>query len=99
MPNAVARSLRQQGVDVLTVAEAGLRGARDREILVRSHEAGRVVVTEYADYLRLHYEGVPHSGIAYCHQQSRTIGEIVEFLVIIGRVLEPSEMANRVQYL
>ena len=40
---AVARGLRQRGVDVLTVPEAGMMGASDREHLERARAEGRVL--------------------------------------------------------
>jgi hypothetical protein len=43
--------------------------------------------------------GVPHAGIACCHQQARTLGEIIQGLVLIWNVYESAEMVNRVEYL
>jgi uncharacterized protein (DUF433 family) len=59
------------------------------------------IVAEHPDddFLRLHAAGVPHAGIAYCHQQARTLGEIIQGLVLIWNVYESAEMVNRVEYL
>ncbi|HLH26282.1 MAG TPA: DUF5615 family PIN-like protein [Chloroflexota bacterium] len=99
MPNAVAQALRQREIDVLTVHEASLLGRPDHELLAHAHAAGRVMVTHDADYLRLHSQGVEHAGIAYCAHGSRTIGQIVERLVLIHEVFQPDEMLNRLEYL
>ncbi len=99
IPNAVAQALRQRGIDVLTAHEAGLLGRRDYELLAHAHAAGWVMVTHDADYLRLHSQGVDHTGIAYCAHSSRTIGQIVEGLVLLHEVYQPDEMANRLEYL
>ena len=40
-----------------------------------------------------------HSGIAYCAKDTKSIGEIIRGLVLIWEVLEPEEMANRVEFL
>jgi len=57
------------------------------------------VITQDADFLRLHTEGVPHAGIAFWRQQNRTIGEVLRRLVLIHAAMSPDEMTNRVEYL
>jgi hypothetical protein len=99
MPNAVVQVLRQREIDVLTVHKAGMLGRPDYELLAHAHAAGRVMVTHDADYLRLHSQDVEHAGIAYCAHGSRTIGQIVESLVLIHEVYEPDERTNRLEYL
>ena len=47
----------------------------------------------------LHARGVRHAGIAYCHQHARTIGGVLSAPVLLWQVMEPQEMANRVEYL
>ena len=99
IPAALADALRHRGIDVTTTADAGLVGAPDRDHLVFAVEAGRVVVTEDIDFLRLHAAGERHTGIAYCHPQSRSIGEMLRRLVLIHAALSPEDMKNRVEYL
>ena len=96
---AIAAGLRRQGIDVTTTPEAGLIGATDEQQVAYALPAGRVLFTSDRDYLRLHARGEPHAGIAYCHQQTRNIGEIIDGLILIWEVFEPAEMANRVEYL
>jgi len=64
VPRAVVRGLRERGVDVLTVSEAGLLGASDEEHLARAFAEGRVIFTRDTDFLRLHDTGREHAGIA-----------------------------------
>ena len=80
-------------------ADAGLAGAPDRDHLAFAAAAGRVVVTRDTDFLRLRAAGEPHTGIAYCHWQSRNIGETLRRLVLIHAALSAEEMKNRVEYL
>jgi predicted nuclease of predicted toxin-antitoxin system len=96
---AIADGLRRRGIDVSTTPEAGLLQATDQEQLDYVRAQGRVRFTEDADFLRLHAAGESHPGIAYCHQQTRSIGEIVRGLVLIWELLDPGEMANRVEYI
>ena len=55
--------------------------------------------TQDRDFLRLHAAGVPHAGIAYCEKDTKSIGALIQGLVLIWELLEPQEMANRVEFL
>ncbi|MEP6932536.1 MAG: DUF5615 family PIN-like protein [Nitrospirota bacterium] len=68
IPKAVTEGFRRRGVDVITVQELGLQAIEDARHLERASQYGRVVVTQDADFLRLHASGLPHRGIAYVHQ-------------------------------
>ena len=83
---AVARAPRRRGIDVLTSIEADLVGAPDFVQLARAHAEGRVMVTHDDDFLR--FQNDPHSGIAYCKQRSRSIGELIEMLLLTYDVME-----------
>ncbi len=96
---AVAQGLRRRGIDVTTTADAGLLGADDADHIAFAVANGRVIVSNDPDFLRLHDQGVEHTGIAYCHQQSRSIGEMIRALELIWEILEPEEMRNRVEFI
>ena len=51
---AVALGLRQRGIEVLTVQEAGLTGESDLSHLALAAAQGRVIFTQDDDFLRLH---------------------------------------------
>ena len=40
-----------------------------------------------------------HAGIAYCDKDTRSIGDVIRALVLIWEILEPDELANRVEFL
>ena len=96
--NAVARGLRVRGVDVLTVAEAGMRGAEDEEHLRLAASQGRAIFTQDDDFLRLHAQGVGHAGVIYARQRA-SVGDIVRGLVLVYQVLEPEDLVNRLEFL
>jgi hypothetical protein len=96
---AVAEGLRRRGMDVTTTTDADLLGTDDLDHVAFALARGRVIFSHDEDYLRLHDQGVQHAGIAYCHQESRSIGEIIRGLELIWEVLEPEEMRNRVEYI
>src|SRR6476620_5290746 len=75
--DGVAAGLRRRGIDVAVGWEADLAGSEDARQLEFAASAGRVLVTHDSDYLRLDAEGVAHAGIAYCHQEALSIGEMV----------------------
>ena len=96
---AVAAGLRRHGIDVSTTADAGLQQAPDEHHIAFGLAQGRVIFTQDKHFLRFHALGTHHAGIAYCHQQTRAIGEIIDGLVLIWELLDPQEMENRVEYL
>jgi hypothetical protein len=98
MPNAVAAALRRHGIDVVTTAVAGLLSAPDIVQLEHARNTNRVMATQDGDFLGLHYQ-TTHAGIAYCEQGSRSIGEIVEGLVLIYEAFSAEEMVDHVEYL
>src|SRR5947207_3034387 len=99
VPLAIAQGLRRRGIDVTTAADAGLLGAADEAHLAFAVPQGRVVFTNDEDYLALHDQGREHAGIVYCHQQSRSIGDIIRALMLLWEILDPEDMKNRVEFI
>jgi len=89
----------RRGIDATTTPEAGLLSATDEEQVLYASAQGRTLFTQDRDFLRLHAAGMPHSGIAYCGKDTKSIGEMIQALVLIWEVLEPNEMRNRVEFL
>jgi predicted nuclease of predicted toxin-antitoxin system len=96
---SIADGLRKRGVDVTTAADAQLVGSDDRDHLSFSVAENRIIVTHDDDFLKLAARGEPHAGIAYCRSQTRSIGEIVEYLAMMSECLTPDEMNGRVEFL
>ena len=96
---AIAGGLRRRGVDVTTTPEVGLMRATDEQQAAYSLAEGRILFTQDQDFLRLDAAGVPHAGIAYCVKDTKSIGEIIQGLVLAWEVCEPKEMASCVEYL
>lgn len=90
---AIADGLRRRGIDVTTTEDAGLFGENDPVHIAFANSQQRVICTSDSDFLRLHDENVAHPGIAYFHQQTRSVGEVIGALELIWEVLEP-EIAN-----
>jgi predicted nuclease of predicted toxin-antitoxin system len=96
---AIAEGLRRHGIDVTTTPDAGLVHATDEDHITFGMAQRRVIFTQDQDFLRIHAAGIPHVGIAFCRQQTRTIGQIIDSLRLIWGVLEPQEMENRVGFI
>jgi predicted nuclease of predicted toxin-antitoxin system len=96
--HAVADGLRRRGIDCSTTVDASLLGAHDPDQLAFAKSQGRVLFSNDADFLCAHNQGIEHCGIAYCHQQSPSVGEIIRALELIWEVLEPEEMHNQVEF-
>jgi len=99
VPHAVADGLRLLGIDVTTTAEASLLGAEDGDQIAYGLAQSRVIFTEDDDFLVLAAAGTLHAGLGYCHQNTRSIGQIIRALELIWEVYEPDEMNNRVEFI
>lgn len=97
--SAIAKGMRLRQIDVLTTPEADNMGKDDEQQLAFALEEKPVVVTQDADFLRLHNEGVPHAGIAYYKQGERSIKQILRRLFVLHSDLSIEEMQNHVEYL
>lgn len=70
----------------------------DKRLLERAAQEGRVVVTQDADFLRLHAAGVSHRGIVYAPQQT-PVPRMLRSLMLIHDVLTPEDMVRHVEFL
>lgn len=95
--HAVVYALRARGVDIVSAVEAGLRTADDDEHLGLAHAQARVLVTLDRDFVRLHRNEVEHSGIVF-FAAARSIGEMVESLLITWFASSAEEMKGRLEY-
>ena len=98
VPKSVADGLRRRGVDVITVQELGLQAAEDASHLERAAQDGRVIVTQDADFLRLHAAGHSHHGIVYAHQQT-SVSHILRSLMLIHDVMPAKYMVRHIEFL
>lgn len=83
----------------MTTSQTGLLSATDQEHLALALAEGRVIFTQDSDFVELHLAGNPHSGIVFCAQQRRSLGEIIRGLELIWEILDPEDMRNRLEYL
>ena len=95
---SIAEGLRRRGIDVTTTPDARLMGATDEQQAAYGLAEGRVLFTQDQDLLRLDAEGVAHAGVAYCAKDTKSVGDLIQALVLIWEVYKPEEMAGRVEH-
>ena len=98
IPKAVIRGLRERGIDILGVADAGLVGADDITHLRRARSEQRVIVTQDDDFLRIAAAGESHAGIVYAPQHT-SVRALIHGLLLIQRVLDAEEIAGHIEFL
>src|SRR4051794_13228878 len=95
----IAVALRGKTVEVTTTPEAGLRGSTDDEQFAYAQNAGRVIVTHDEDLLSIASTAATHAGVAYCAQGTRTLGQIIETLLLIHGVLTADDMRDHIEFM
>ena len=84
---------------VTTTPEAGLLNATDEQQLDFCRADTGVLFTQDHDFLGIHAAGMAPFGIVYCGKGTRSIGEIIQGLVLIWEIMEPAAMVGRVEFL
>jgi hypothetical protein len=100
----VVRGLIGAEIQVLTADAAGMRGRADGEHLAFAADAGRVLCTaNQADFMRLHWQYIEldnhHAGIVIITQQAYSIGEQIERLVRLARLVTAEQMRDRIEFI
>lgn len=95
----IALGLRRYGIDMTTTNDVGLRTQPDEVQLKFIQEAQRILFTQDADFLTMASRRSDHPGITYCKKGTRSIGEIIEALILIYEVMTPEEMTGTVEFL
>jgi hypothetical protein len=100
---AITAGLRRRGIDVVTAQEDGGANLEDMALLDRATALQRVLFSQDDDLLAIARErqatGVFFAGLIYGYQLAATVGKHVLDLEVICQVLDPEEMANRIEYL
>jgi DNA-binding transcriptional MerR regulator len=102
--HAVVDGLRDRGVDVLTILEAGKTSTTDEEQLEFATSQARSIYTlNVDDFCRLHSEflsqGKEHAGIILIPRQRYSIGEKIRRLMELVESVTAEEMRNRLEFL
>ncbi len=103
LPKAITLQLRLRGVDVLTAQEDGADRVPDPELLRRAAARVRTLVTFDKDLLveaaAALETGERFAGLVFVRPLDVGIGGCVRDLEIIGKVCDPVDMENRIEFL
>jgi hypothetical protein len=103
MKAAIIAGIRRRGIDVVTAQEDEATRLEDVPLLERATALGRVLFSQDDDLLAItrarQTQGVFFAGLIYGHQLAATIGKYVLDLEVVCTVLDPEDMANRIEYL
>ena len=98
---AIVAGLRQRGMDLVTAEERNQRRTDDEVLLETAAVEGRILLTNDADFLRIHAEwmaaGRDHAGIVYW-PQDRPIGEAIRRILQYALQTAPVDAANVVKF-
>lgn len=97
--NAIAQGLRRRGIDVTTTPEQFLIGVSDKVQLEFAKSQNRVIFTQDTDFLRINQANSNHCGIVYSYQGNKSMGEIIQGLILIWELLNPSDMVGKVEFI
>jgi hypothetical protein len=86
------------GIDALTTVEAGMRSMSDDLRWDFAKNQGRVIVTSDDDYLSHAASDADHNGLVFYAKDSRTIGEVIDWLALIHSAITPEEMRGHVEF-
>jgi uncharacterized protein DUF5615 len=100
VPRVVIDQLRRRGVDVISAHEDGTFTLDDEAILVRATQQNRMVVTQDIRFAARagtwQTEGRHFSGLAFAHQLSVTIGQLVRDLEMIALASSDHEFDDQI---
>ena len=100
---AITVGLRRRGMDVVTAQEDAGARLEDVVLLDRATALQRVLFSQDDDLLAIARERQAtdgfFAGLIYGHQLAATVGKYVLDLEVVCQVLDPEEMANRIEYL
>jgi Domain of unknown function (DUF5615) len=103
VPAAITEGLRRRGIDVLTSQEDGTRQSKDEQLLIRSTEIGRILVSQDEDLLNLtarwQSSGWDFAGLVFAPQEGGSIGRYVDDLELIAVCCTEQELRGVVQHL
>lgn len=96
-------ALQKRDLDIITAQEDGCRRLSDEKLLRRATQLKRVLFTQDADFLReatiCQKSGTTFSGVIYAHQEHASIGQCVEDLELISKVLSLDEVINKILWI
>ncbi len=100
--SAIVEGLRRRGMEITTAQERGQRQTADEVLLATATEEGRLLLTNDADFLRIHHRwmasGRHHAGIVFW-RRDLPIGPTIRKIIQIACALLIESVRDRVHFL
>lgn len=100
--SAIIAGLRRGGIDVLTTRDEGTGRLEDERLLERATALDRVLLTEDKDFFRISAQwwsqGREFPGIIHVDQDGARLGQLIEDITLIVRLISADEMRNQIQW-
>ena len=95
---------REPAIDILDVKTAGLRGTKDPALLELADQQDRILLTYDRHTMTRHFRdrldvGKSTPGVFILPQQRSSIGEIIEWLLLVWTASQAEEWRDRIVYL
>jgi predicted nuclease of predicted toxin-antitoxin system len=94
----IAHALRRVDIDVTTTVEAQLRTSNDENQWHYARNEQRVLVTCDTDFPDRANRDLHHPGIVYFDKDTRTIGDVVEWLTLMHGAMSAEEIDGLIEY-
>jgi predicted nuclease of predicted toxin-antitoxin system len=103
VPIAIVTELRKRSVDVLRAQDDGAHELDDALLLDRANELERVLVSSDKDFLvevqQRQSKVIDFAGVIHYRPARVSLGQIIEDLELIAKLMEAQEIQNQLVYL
>ena len=94
---------REPAIDILDVKTAGLRGAKDPDLLEIAAAQDRVLISYDRNTMTAHFcerlaAGKPSAGVFIVPDGENAIGAIIEWLVLVWSASQAEEWRDRIEF-
>ena len=99
----IGQGLRRHGMDIVTAQERNQRQTDDEILLESAAEESRFMVTNDADFLRIHgqwmAQGKKHAGLVYWPHDKYSIGQVIRRILTYAAPTPTTDAVNTVKFL
>lgn len=99
VPQAVATTLRSEGLDAITIYETDLLGVQDQSLLNYAHQHDYVILTNDQDFVSEPFvDQNNHAGIIFYEDQRIPRSDLVRAVHNALSILQPEDLRNEIVY-
>ena len=99
----IIEAIKERGINAWSARDVGNLGLTDEEQLEYAYSERVCIFTTDDDFLKIaktwNNQGKVHYGIIYVHPLKMSVGECIEAIELIAKVLDVGEMKDHIEYL